>query len=61
MVKIITQIERFCPKCREYVDVASHKSEDEIKTLCKEERCLNCHTVLTYAKAMYIRKEVIKH
>ena len=59
-MKRIIQIERFCQKCHKYVDTPTHKPEDRNKILCREERCLTCHTKLTYATAIYERKELKK-
>ena len=56
MARIITLLEKFCPKCKKYA-IGSFKPEDETK-LGRTERCVNCHTRLTFALAIYERREV---
>lgn len=56
-MKRIIQLERFCIKCNKYVDTPTYKSQEDMKKLVREERCLTCHTKLTYARALYERKE----
>lgn len=53
-MKLIKLIEKYCKKCNKYVDIATTNEKEDF------ERCLTCHTILTYKKAFYRREEIKK-
>ena len=51
-MKTIKLIEKYCPKCNKYVGRTTVTPKENF------ERCLTCHSKLTYAVALYHRAEI---
>lgn len=55
-MRTIKLLERYCPKCKRYIDMPTYKKDTSPN---REERCIYCNGLLTYAQAIYVRNDLI--